>query len=243
MIGIVKDHIKSFLQGGNRPQRFARFFTSAGIALGRIRDRGVSIATILDVGAYDGRWSAGALQYWPGARCHLIEANSSCEPGLAVAARAHPNFSYVLAAAGKEVGTAKFRVSGHGGGSMASGELTCDEYHVEVALTTLDKEVERCGLPGPFLIKLDTHGYEAPILKGAGSVLERTNLVVIETYVFDIAPESLKFFEICSLMEGLGFRVIDLSEPLWRPYDKSLWQMDLFFVRKERPEFTYNRYK
>ena len=33
--------------------------------------------------------------------------------------------------------------------------------------TTIDHEIGAYGLPGPYLIKLDTHGYEAPILCGA----------------------------------------------------------------------------
>lgn len=243
MIGVLKGYIKYFFQRKDRAQRFARFFTNTGLALGRIKDRGVFIATILDVGASDGRWSAAALKFWPGARCHLIEANPAHEAGLQTACT-RPNFSYTLAAAGETIGTARFKASQDtDGGTLAAGVLTDAEYYIEVSLTTVDREVEKNKLSGPFLIKLDTHGYEVPILKGAEKALEKTNLVVIETYLFDIAQESLKFHEICSLMEGLGFRAIDLAEPLWRPHDQALWQIDLFFIRRERPEFSYNRYR
>ncbi|MCX7049019.1 MAG: hypothetical protein NTX50_26480 [Candidatus Sumerlaeota bacterium] len=34
----------------------------------------------------------------------------------------------------------------------------------------------------------------------------------------------------------------DLADPLHRPRDGSFWQMDLVFVKKDRPEFTINKY-
>ena len=43
-------------------------------ALSRIRGRDLTVQTIIDVGASDGRWSIMAKKHWPWARCHLIEA-------------------------------------------------------------------------------------------------------------------------------------------------------------------------
>ena len=212
------------------------------LALKRARDRGVSVSTIIDVGASDGAWSAAALMLWPEAKCHLIEANPVHEPGLkSICSR--PNFSYVLAAAAETTGTGRLIASDDiYGGTLVSGDLSANERRLDVNLTTLDEEVRVNNLPGPFLVKLDTHGFEPPILAGAKAILENTSLLVIESYVFDIGEGTLKFYEMCSLMETLGFRVIDLSEPLWRPYDKSLWQFDLFFIPKGSNEFSYNRY-
>src|ERR1700730_15699226 len=51
-------------------------------------------------------------------------------------------------------------------------------------------------LPGPYLIKLDTHGYEVPILCGATETLRNTNLLVIETYNFRLIESCLLFDEI-----------------------------------------------
>jgi transposase len=33
--------------------------------------------------------------------------------------------------------------------------------------------------------------------------------------------------------------IVDVSHRL---YDETLWQMDMFFIKKERPEFLYNKY-
>jgi hypothetical protein len=63
MLNFIKSKIKDTLQSGKRPQKFARFFTNTGLALDRIKGRGVNVSTILDVGASDGRWSADALRF------------------------------------------------------------------------------------------------------------------------------------------------------------------------------------
>jgi len=65
----------------------------------------------------------------------------------------------------------------------------------------------------------------------------------MECYNFDIAPGSLLFHDMCRHLHDLGFRVADISEPLWRPRDRMLWQMDIFFVRADRPEFQQKSYE
>ena len=99
------------------------------------------------------------------------------------------------------------------------------------------------GLPGPYMIKLDTHGYEVPILLGAKETLRKANLVVIETYNFRIQGSSLLFHEMVAYMRERGFGLIDMSEPLWREFDRALWQIDLFFLPLDRPEFRVNSFR
>ena len=59
-------------------------------------------------------------------------------------------------------------------------------------------------MTGPFLIKLDTHGMEVPILNGAKQTLQDASIVILETYIFSIGPESLLFDEMCRHMDGLA---------------------------------------
>jgi hypothetical protein len=107
----------------------------------------------------------------------------------------------------------------------------------------VDDEVAARRLPGPFLLKFDVHGFELPILRGAKDTLKNTSLLIMECYNFEIAPDCLLFHDMCKHLFDLGFRVADISEPLWRPHDKMLWQMDIFFVRSDRSEFQYKSYK
>jgi hypothetical protein len=60
---------------------------------------------------------------------------------------------------------------------------------------------------------------------------------------FRLIGSSLLFHEIIAYMRERGFGVIDMSEPHWRVLDFAFWQIDLFFVRFDRPEFLVNSYR
>ena len=85
-------------------------------------------------------------------------------------------------------------------------------------------------------------GSNQQILNGAKATLGMTDLIIIETYFFKLHETAPLFIEMINYMLERGFRVIDMSEPLWREKDNSLWQIDMFFVKTSRPEFLYNSY-
>jgi FkbM family methyltransferase len=213
---------------------------STQAALARIAARGTKIRTVVDVGASDGRWSLQAERMWPDARFHLVEANPVHETSLRRLCAGKPAFSYALVAAGPVDGSVGFDGSNPFGGRAvpdAAGQ------HPAVPQRSLASLAAEWRLAPPFLIKLDTHGYEPSILAGAAPLFADTNLFVIEGYTFRLPPDGLQFHELCGLMAARGFRPIDLSEPLWRSRDGVLWQFDLFFVPTSRPEFTDTRFR
>jgi FkbM family methyltransferase len=212
---------------------------SLDAALSRFRARDLPIGTVIDIGASDGRWSRKAREYFPDAHCLLVEAQSAHQPALDRLKRTSGNIDYVIAAASDRCGTVYFEPGDLFGGVASH---TQGPAMVEVAAVTVDSLVRDRRLPPPYLLKLDTHGFEVPILEGAGESLKRTHLVVVETYNFRIEKESLLFHEMCGYMDGKGFRTIDLCEPMHRPKDGALWQIDLFFLPAAREEFTSNRY-
>ena len=220
------------------PEQVAKLALSHRNALLRIKNRNVQVETIVDIGAARGDWSKNAKTVWPAARCHMIEANHQWERELHELA-ADSAYSYVIAAAGPSKGEGLFKFVddpfGGTGATVASAEAT------RVPQVTIDSECEDRGLKAPFLLKFDTHGFEREILKGAGAVLASTSLTVMEVYNF--GPREKRFPAMMELMEDLGFRCIDIGEPMFRPYDKSLWQMDFFLVPINRPEFEHRGYK
>jgi FkbM family methyltransferase len=196
---------------------------------------------VIDIGASTGIWSEQLMRYFPNRRYLLIEAQQAHEAALREYCSRHPNAQYVLAAAGERPGRVFFESGDDPFGGQAS--ATPGSGRVEVPVVTVDAEVEARALPGPYLLKFDTHGFELPILKGAQVTLARTEVIVMECYNFRISPECLTFPEMCAWLAGRGFRCIDLVEPMHRPYDGAFWQMDLVFVRDDRPEFSYQRYR
>ncbi len=206
-------------------------------ALQRIKGRGVSIGTFFDVGAAEGSWSEKAAQVYDQARFHLIEANRTWVPKLAQRTAAMPQISYVLAAAGPTTGRGHYWPSPtnpYGGRAFA--EASPDS--VDVPMISLDDEAERLGLPAPYAVKLDIHGFEEEVLAGAKKVLEQCELIICEHLVFH--DEGQRFPRLVKLITDLGFQCVDIGEPLFRPHDMAFWQMDLFYVRRSRPEVNEN---
>lgn len=225
--------------GWSERMAFAAMLSQA--AFDRILSRGMMIGTVVDIGASNGMWSESVMPYFPDARYLLIEAQQVHAAGLGEFVARHPNADYVLKAAGERAGTIYFD-----GAEPFSGQAMTEpsrEGLIEVPVCSIDEEIAARALPGPYLLKFDVHGFELPILRGAEETLKNTALLVMECYNFEIAPESLLFHDMCRRLHDLGFRVTDMSEPLWRPGDRMLWQMDIFFTRAERPEFQRKSYK
>lgn len=224
------------------PETAAFYAMSTDLALKKIAERGIQIGSVLDVGASNGMWSAVCERHFPKARYLLVEAQDYHREALISYCTARDNAEFVLAAAGAERGEIWFDDSSPWGGlAMTEGSET---VRTRVPQTTLDYEVLTRNLPGPYLVKLDTHGFEVPILEGTLThVLPNTGLLVIECYNFRIAPGSLLFHEMIAWMHERGFGVVDMAEPLWREHDNCLWQMDLMFVPLTRPEFRYTAYR
>lgn len=218
--------------------RPGRAFEMDGL-LARAAARGVTVGTWVDVGASDGSWSLLARRHFPRARYLLFEPLHERRPALEALHRRH-GFEYVSAAAGAAPGTISFLVDPalDGSGVAAPGAPGTREVPVE----TVDRLLAQRALPGPYALKLDTHGHEIPVLEGAGDTLARATLLVIETYNFTLTPGSLQFHELCDWLGALGFRCCDLADPMRRPRDGALWQMDLAFAPATSPLFDSNDY-
>jgi FkbM family methyltransferase len=218
----------------------ARDSLSLRSALKRCRRRGLQVGTIVDVGASDGRWSLVAREYFPKAFCLLIEAQKDHEKSLEKLKERESRFDYVIAAAGNRQGTIFFDAGDLFGGLASATPV--GNHCVTVPMVTVDEEVSRRNLSPPYLLKMDTHGFELPILDGAKNTLALASLVVIETYNFKLTADSLKFYEMCTFMESKGFSCIDLVQPMHRPGDKAFWQMDLLFIPSNNAVFSSSSY-
>jgi FkbM family methyltransferase len=212
---------------------------AAGIA--RLADLGIVPRTIIDVGASDGRWSSMALNYFPEARCVLFEPLPVHADGLKRFAAAHQGSVIIRKAVGGKVGRTHFEAHDPFGGGLIDHPM---HGSIETDLTTIDVEITAMEIASPYLIKLDTHGFERSILDGAAGALPKCCALVIEAYNYHLAysNECLLFWELCDYASRRGFRPIDIVDVMHRPYDGTFWQVDIIFVRDNWPGFQYREY-
>ncbi|KPP95480.1 FkbM family methyltransferase [Erythrobacter sp. HL-111] len=210
-------------------------------ALGWLAARDHGIAGILDLGAAQGNWSRMALDLFPGARVIGVDPLEERRPALDRLRAENPRFDYVLAVAGEEDGgSARLSVTEDLDGSSVDG---CEGAMRTVPVRSLDAIVAEKRLRAPYFLKFDTHGFEAPILRGASMTLADTRFLVMEAYNFRHTPETLLFHEMIALMAERGFRVTHLVDVLNRPADGTLWQVDLMFAREDDPVFASNAFR
>ena len=199
------------------------------------------LGTVVDLGAARGHWSGMALNLFPKARVVGVDPLKEREPYLRRLKERDPRFDYVLAVAGREDGgSVELAVTADLDGSTVHGS----EGDVRtVPVHSVDAIVAMKGLKGPFFLKFDTHGFEKPILEGATKTLAETKYIVMEAYNYRHSPDTLLFHEMMAFLEPAGFRVFNLADPLQRPTDQALWQIDLFFARSDDPIFASNSYR
>lgn len=200
----------------------------------------VSPRTIIDIGASNGSWSLMAQPSWPDAHYFLVEANPVFLPDLRTVCEENQRFDYVSALAGASDGKATCRFNKE---NPFQGVLLGDSPEGEpVDTITIDSQVRQKNLTGPYLLKFDVHEHELAILQGAQSTLLDTCAIVMEIYVWRQCVGSLRFWEMCTYLEYLGFRPTDLCDPLYRPFDGRLSQIDVLFERIDAPGMDSSRW-
>lgn len=196
------------------------------------------IGTIVDVGAAAGTWYENSVKVWPDAQYVLFEPLIERKKELEILRSTNQNITLCFSALGKEKSKLQFTISDDLDGSGFYGKGNLRDVDVE-ALDDVLKELKK---PGPYVLKLDTHGFEMPIFEGAKQTLRNTELIIVEVYGFYVAPDSLLFWQICEYLDTQGFRLFDMVDTMRRNKDQAFWQTDAFFMKKSNPIFADNLY-
>lgn len=204
----------------------------------------INPGSVIDLGAAAGTWTEKAAAVWAESSFILFEPLEERKAELVQLAKSNARIRPVFAAAGNQSGKVLFAVSDDLDGSgVVDSRGQQNAKTREVELTTIDDQVKRLQLSGPFVIKFDTHGFELPILEGAIQTLKKTDLVIMECYGFRLTENSLLLHEMCQHMSTLGFDLADVVDIMRRPDDQLFWQCDAFFLRNDHPAFTRKTYR
>jgi FkbM family methyltransferase len=202
----------------------------------------VVVKTVVDVGASNGSWSRQLMRHFPHANYLLVEAQAEAHgPALEKFKKEHPHVRVELCAAGNREGEIQFDASDPFAG-VASTE-PFPKNNVVVPMTRLDTLMKQTGWPGPYLLKLDTHGFEVPIFEGAVEIMSQASMLVVEAYNFTLCPGALRFYELAAYLEHRGFRCVDIFDLMSRPSDRAFWQMDMVFLPADHRVFQSNVYE
>lgn len=213
-------------------------------ALQRIRSKGIEVGSFVNIGAGQSLEVARLGVYWPRLHSLLIDMDSRFVEGWQELARRHPGVNHIICAAGREDSVGHFSKTNDVGGALVEPADGAPGSHA-TPIRKIDSLVTEFGLPGPYFLKFDTHGVELDVLAGASQTLMQTSLIMMEVYNFKlnfVGQRNFTFDEMSLHMKSLGFRCVDICDPLFRPKDKSLWQFHMFFIRSDHPVWQSNGY-
>lgn len=205
-------------------------------SLGVAASLGSDPATIVDVGAAQGRWSRAVSCIWPHARYILVDPLAENEAALQRVCTELENGSFVIAAAADQAASATLHVGeALDGSSLLTGrDPSYEACTRSVTTTTVDTLRRDLDFAGPILLKADVQGAELKVLLGAQDTLASTELVVLEVLLFDFyGGQGAQLAEVVSYMHDQGFVIWDLFDPGYRPLDNALCQIDAVFVRDD----------
>jgi FkbM family methyltransferase len=191
----------------------------------------------IDVGAFDGEWTAMFKKIFPAARMLMVEAQPEKEQQLKSAAEKMRDVAYYIGLLGAEPGKEViFNVN-----STVSSVL--EEYKVNTfrkeprKIEALDDIVPlfTANLKPANFLKLDVQGYELEVLKGAPATLKNIEFILCEVSLLEINKNCPLIADVLQFMAAEGFVTYDICSFIRRPLDNALWQIDILFIRKGHP--------
>lgn len=197
-------------------------------SLAVLRERGIPVHTVLDVGVLSG--TPELIGAYPDRLHILFEPVLEFHPTIRTN-YAHIDYRLEGMALSDTNGTARLETrSIISGQDITHSSITTSDRsedgktYRDVPMRTLDSYILEHGLEGPFFLKIDVDGFEVPILKGAAQTLRQSSIVMVE------APK-YQMVERIKLVQDAGFELYDLAEPCY--YDSSFWQCDAILVQRD----------
>jgi len=199
-----------------------------------LKQKGYYPDTILDIGAYHGYWTNGMKTiYNENCQYYLFEAidygelkqfqnDNSVRVYNAVLNDKIDTVNWYQM---KNTGDSIFREKTH---HFANCEVITRET---VDLNTIISQDNLLQESKNIFIKIDCQGAEIPILKGATSILSKTDFILLETPFFGNYNEGVpSFLEHLSFMESIGFVPYDILENHY--INGFTLQVDILFINK-----------
>ncbi len=186
-------------------------------AMEHIKKLGFAPRTVIDVGAATGTFDL--YRAFPGAGFLLVEPLEEHRPALEKVVAGLKDARCVIAAAAAAPGEITIHVHPDLIGSslyLEDEQSGVNGVPRTIPAVTLDGACADYGLRGPYLLKIDVQGAELDVLAGAAQVLQETEVVVLETSLFEVFQGGPQIADVIAWMRTNGFVVYDILETRYR---------------------------
>jgi FkbM family methyltransferase len=169
---------------------------------------------VIDVGANKGNWSRRIHAVFPRCTFTMIEPQREMQPQLDSLCRKVPGSRWICAGAGAERGELALTVnpdtvSGSFTPSAAAAASQDFERRV-LPIVTLDDVVGEEGGRIPDMVKIDAEGLELQVMRGAQSLMGKTELFLLQARLTAAPPNWPTTLEVLKLMDEIGYEFFDI---------------------------------
>jgi len=197
-----------------------------------LKQKGYFPDTILDIGAHQGNWTSAMKQIYNDPKYYLFEAIDYPELHRF---NNHTTKSYNVLLNDKIEQVDWYEMK-NTGDSFFKEKTSCFTNCPATKKDTIDlntfiSQQNILSESKNILIKIDCQGAEIPILKGASSILEKTDFIILEMPLFGQYNEGVpNFLEHIAYMNEIGFVVYDILENHY--INNFNMQLDVLFINK-----------
>lgn len=203
------------------------------VALTKLKARGWSPRQVIDVGAWQGTWTAECMKVFPNARYLLIDPLPANRAPLAAFCAAHPNATAWCGALGATAGTLSLYEHADQSSAFRASKPEWRGEPIEVEMRTLDSFMASGESEMPQLIKADVQGYELEVLRGASRALAAADAVLLEVSFRELYEGQPLAHDVIGHLGERSFAVADICS-YSQAADGTLVQSDILFVRRDR---------
>ena len=231
-----------------------RFTRSLGFDFYALKDRSdgellrlrwlkeMNINTVLDIGANEGQFALMIRKLLPQVTICSFEPIPDCYTKLLANFSKDRDFKAFNVAVGDKEETIEMNINDF---SPSSSLLEIDDLHVEnfkhtantkkqlIQVKTLDGLRTQIDLAKPYLVKIDTQGYEDKVIRGGQEVLAGADVIFVELSYRSLYKEQTLFDDIYNNLVRLGFQYHGNFEELLSPINGSVLQSDGIFIKRK----------
>ena len=201
-----------------------------------LKKSGFNPTKIVDIGAYEGKWTEEVSEVFPKAQFLMIEAQSEKEPLIKnVALKDSSRRDYRIELLSSDDNKMLLFNQYESASSVLVEHHDTGAKKKTITSKSLDTVLNDSNFQTPDFIKLDTQGYELEILKGGNNALTFAKVVLMEVSFIDIYKNGPLVLDVLNFMDKHNFQTYDICSIMRRPLDKALFQSDLLFIKKDSP--------
>ena len=207
----------------------------------RLKENGIKLNNIIDVGCYKGSWTSKVKLIYPDANYYLIDPNNIYEEKLKTLG------TFYQEVVGQQEDKREFNFS-ENELEETGNSLYEENSNIQFNKKTVMVKPLRDIVPDQIydLIKMDVQGAELEIMEGSLELFQKTKFVQLECPVHHNNKGAPKFEHYINYMANSNFKVFDIDTIL---FNTKLMVLDFLFVNTLLPKvsslesetITYNK--